>query len=417
MGRRSPARQIRPMARSTLGQPLLVILLVACGALAAPAGAQAASFFVDQSGSGTECTAAAPCATIALALAASRASPGTGDRIEIGPGVYTEKVAIDNAEDAGLTLHGAGRGADQEATPAEATTIRPAETNQNFVVGVEGPSDVAIEALRVEVPSGIFNTAGIMFAGPAAVSRDVDVRSAGGINTEAIWIAQVPETQILNTRVRVPGEDRGVAIFGPRALVFNSDIRTTRGQALDTEDTESTLVLDSRLSSEEGTILTVSSSSQVLIESSLLLGGRNGVEAYASFGGSGSVRLANDTIDTDEPKVADQFNRGVIARAENEATATVVLANTIALEAQDVSGTATQAITCESSIVPPQTENGPTGTIECGAEKGNIDAAPSAVFVPGADWRLMPGSPAPSSSPPRLRREPCRPRAHSPSES
>jgi pectin methylesterase-like acyl-CoA thioesterase len=43
-------------------------------------------------------------------LAASRASAGTGDRIEVGPGLYLERVVIDKAEDSGLTLHGAGRG-------------------------------------------------------------------------------------------------------------------------------------------------------------------------------------------------------------------------------------------------------------------------------------------------------------------
>jgi hypothetical protein len=381
------------MSRSTAGR-LCVILLLISGAMAPPAGARAASFFVDQSGSGTECTEGAPCATIALALAASRAAPGTGDRIEIGPGLYVERVAIDKAEDAGLTLQGAGRGPDEEATPAGATTIRPAETNNNFVVGVEGPSNVAIESMRVEVPAGIVNTAGIKLGGAAAVARDIDVRSAGDNNTEAIWAAQVPDAQMVNTRVHVPGESRGVAIFGPRAVVLDSDIVTARGQALDTEDTESTLVLGSRLSSEESTIVTDRRTSHVLIESSLLVGGRDGLEAYAGFGETASVRLANDTIDTGEPKVADRFNRAVIARAENGATAAVVLVNSVALEEQEVSGSATQEITCESSIVPPQTVSGLAGTIECGAANGNIDSPPSAVFAPGADWHLAPGSPA-----------------------
>jgi hypothetical protein len=89
-------------------------MLAASLCMCAPAAASAESFFVDQSGSGTECTEEAPCATIALALAASRASAGTGDRIEVGPGLYLERVVIDKAEDSGLTLHGAGRGPDQE---------------------------------------------------------------------------------------------------------------------------------------------------------------------------------------------------------------------------------------------------------------------------------------------------------------
>ena len=66
----------------------------------------------------------------------------------------------------------------------------------------------------------------------------------------------------------------------------------------------------------------------------------------------------------------------------------------MALEGEEVSGTATQEISCESSIVPLQTESGPTGTIECSGANGNIDPAPAAVFVPGADWHLAPGSPA-----------------------
>ncbi|HEY7256400.1 MAG TPA: choice-of-anchor Q domain-containing protein [Solirubrobacterales bacterium] len=382
------------MTPPTRGRALPAILL-ACAAMAAPATAQAESFFVDQSGSGTECTEAAPCATISEALAASRATPGTGDRIEVAPGLYEERVVIDKAEDSGLTLHGAGRGPDQETTPPDATTLRAPETNKGAEVEITTPSAVSIEALRVEVPAGFSNGGGISIGGAAESVDDVDVRSAGGINTEGIEVTPTAaDAFVRDARVR-SAESRALAIFGPRATVTDSDIWSAVAQALDVEIAgEGTRVVRTRLATEGSHLVTVLSP-EVLIDTSLLTGGQIGAEVHASYGASNSLTLSNDTIDAGEPKVVDKFAAAVTAEAEGASTARLRLVNTIALEKQEVEGGGTQSVVCSSSIVPVREVDGPEGVIECGAGAGNLFAPPSSVFAPGAaDWHLSTGSPA-----------------------
>lgn len=358
-----------------------------------PVAAQADTFFVSKSGSGTECSEAAPCATISLALTASRAAGGTGDRIEVGPGLYEEQVMINDANDAGLTLHGAGRGPDRETTPTDATTVRSPETNKGDEVAISVAPDVSVESLRVEVPAGFVNTAGIELGGPASTARDVHVESAGGINTGAIEVAaKTPEAKILNARVRHIGDYWGIAIFGPGATVSDSDVRTAQGQALDTESFgETALVVRSRFETAGGAVATIRSP-DVVIDSSLLIGGSLGVETYASFGEVNLVTLSNDTIDVGKPKVDDHSGVAARARAETGATASITLINSVAVEKQEVEGSASQAVTCKESVVPLQAENGPKGEIECGAAGGNVFASPAALFATGEDWHLLPGS-------------------------
>jgi hypothetical protein len=375
--------------------PALAFLLSLCVVLQMPAAAHAAEFFVDQGGSGAECTEAAPCATISQALAASRAAPGAGDRIEVGPGLYEERVVIDKGEDSGLTLHGAGRGPDQEATPAGATTVRAPEPNKGDEVAITNATGVKVEALRVEVPAGFFNTAGISLGAPASTVRDVHVQDAGGINTDAILVTpSTPDALIQNARIR-QGEARGIAIFGPGATVVDSDVHTTIGQALDTEPfAQSPRIIRTRLSTDGSYVATIRTTPDVVIDSSLLTGGQVGLEAYANFSGTTEVTLSNDTIDVGIPKADDKFGVATRARAESGGTASISLVNSIALERQEVEGEAMQSISCDTSIVPLQEAGGPKGTIECGAARGNLAAPASSVFASGADWHLIAGSPA-----------------------
>jgi hypothetical protein len=369
-------------------------LLAACLGLAAPAAASAETFFVDQSGSGSECAEAAPCATIDQALTTSRNTAGTGDRIEVGPGLYEERVVIDKPEDSGLTLHGAGRGPDQESTPAGATTFRSPETKTGAEVAITAAA-VTIESIRVEVPAGFENTEGIALGGSADSARLVQVEDLGATNTDAILVTpSTPDATIQNARVRHLGEYRGVAIFGPRATILDSDIFTAEGQALDTEFmAEGTRIVRTRIATSGGFIATIRSG-DVLIDTSLLLGGSIGVEAFANFGAITEVKLTNDTIDLGKPKVVDKNGVAARARAETGGTARVTLINSIAVEKQEVEGSATESVGCRSSIVPLQAESGPKGNIECDAGEGNVSVPASSVFAPGADWHLVPGSPA-----------------------
>ena len=377
------------MLRSVRWFLLLVLPIV----LGAPAVAHADVFFADKGGSGTQCSEAAPCATISAALTASRNAAGTGDRIEVGPGLFVERVVIDKAEDAGLTLHGSGRGADEAGTPPDATTVRPPESNKGAEVAVGVAAGVSLEAMRVEVPAGFVNTAGISLGGAEATVRTVHVQSAGGINTDAITVtSNVPDVDILDARVRHTGSYRGIAIFGPRATIADSDVSTASGQALDTEGFGAqTRVLRSKIHSDGGYAATIRTASNV-IASSLLTGGA--VEVYAGASSANSLLLSNATIDVGEAKIADGGQVATRARAESGGTATVSLRNSIALEKQQVEGNSVATVKCTASIAPPQEESVASGTVECGPTTENLFAPTSQVFVDGLDWHLRPGSPA-----------------------
>jgi hypothetical protein len=360
--------------------------------LAAPATAHADTFFVSKAGSGTECAEVAPCAEISTALTASRAAAGTEDEIRVGPGLYVERVQINDEEDAGLTLRGAGRGADVTETPADATTVRGAEDNKGFVIGVGKAAGVTIEGLRVEVPPGFVNTAGIEMGAPSATVRAAHLQSTNFQNTEAIYVTSgTPGVSILSTRVRQLGQSRGVSIFGPQATIADSDISAAGQQAVDVELTTGTRILRSRLQANEGSVVTVLGA-DLVIDSSLVVGGSTGVSVYAGSGGTSFVTLRNDTIDVDVPKTGAD-GAAVGARSEGD-TSEVTLINSIALESQRVEGDGNASVSCQSSIVQFQAETGPEGSVTCGAEAGNFSAFPNALFVPGDDWHLRQGSSA-----------------------
>jgi hypothetical protein len=375
-------------------------LVVALAMLSAPAAARAETFFVSTSGSGTECTEAVPCLTVQQALTTSRAAAGTGDEIRVGPGVFEERVVIDDAMDEGLTLLGAGRGGDGTEAPPEATTLRSPETNKGAEIAIGNVPGVTLESVRVEVPAGFINNAGIdlgtgLIGASSPTVRDVHVQSSGGMNTGAIQVGtKTTEARILGARVRHLGEYWGIAVFGSGTTVADADVFTAQGQSLTSEaSAKGTQIVRSRFSTEGGFVATLRSSA--LVDSSLFVGGSIGIETYASFGSVHSVTLANTTIDVGQPKVDDNGGFATRVRAEGGGSiAALTLSNSIAVEGQEVAGDATASVTCESSIAPPQVEAVSPGTVSCGDTGGNLFAPATSLFQPGADWRLLPGSAA-----------------------
>jgi hypothetical protein len=246
------------------------------------------------------------------------------------------------------------------------------------------------------VPTGYINTPAISLGGPVASAREVHVQSAGAMNSYGIEVpGKTPETNILDARVRQTGEYSGIAIFGPKATVADSDAFTAIGQVLDTEGfAETTRVLRTRLATEGGYVATIRSP-DTIIDSSLLTGGSIGVEAYASFGDQNALTLSNDTIDPGSRKVAQTGIVAARARAEGPGSkATITMVNSIAVDEQAVEGNATASVTCNSSILPPQQETTAAGTVECGGARGNVFVPPPTLFPPGPDWHLLPGTPA-----------------------
>jgi len=253
-------------------------------------------------------------------------------------------------------------------------------------------SGVSIEDLRVEVPSAFVNTEGIGIAAPMATISDAHVQSAGGSGTEAVFVDSTgSNAEILDSRVRMLATLPAVKIFAPGVTIADSDVLSVKGQALDTEfsGTEAR-ILRSRL--EGGSTVVTVRTAEVVIDSSLILGGSVGLEVFSNSGVRQAI-LSNDTIDAGAPKVEDGETTAK-ARAEGGATAAVTLVNSIAMERQEVEGSATASVTCTTSMVNLQVETNSAGTVSCGAEGDNAFAPVSSLFVAGNDWHLQPGSPA-----------------------
>jgi hypothetical protein len=72
---------------------------------------------VTQTGTGSNCTLADPCGSVADALTAHRAAPQPDDVIDVGPGTFVGNVEADQVEDDGLTIRGTVSGGTTATCP------------------------------------------------------------------------------------------------------------------------------------------------------------------------------------------------------------------------------------------------------------------------------------------------------------
>ena len=134
-----------------LRRGLYVVAVVAALAVASPAAAAGATFYVSPTGSdaGNDCEAAAtPCLTIAHAVAAAEVVPGLGV-IALEPGTYITTVDLTNLSDFGLTIEGLG------SDPTQTVIEGPGGAGQSTVdFGTSfGVGSLTLENLTISNPS------------------------------------------------------------------------------------------------------------------------------------------------------------------------------------------------------------------------------------------------------------------------
>jgi len=198
------------------------LLLVALGALAGAAPAAAATFYVSNSGSdaSNDCTnAAAPCNTIAQAVASSEAAAGAGT-IELAPGTYAPPAALTNVSDYGLTIAGTGSG--PGATVITGVSGASAPTIRYGPGG--GPGELTLSNLTVVNPTGDNQTA---ISGSGALTLDNVVAEIGsGISGSAVSNAVGP-TAITSSTVTTAGTGRALVSSSGTLTLTNSTVSLT----------------------------------------------------------------------------------------------------------------------------------------------------------------------------------------------
>jgi hypothetical protein len=351
---------------------------VAAALALAPAAAAADTFYVDDDASpsaGPCNTPASKCQTITAAVDDARATPDV-DRILVDPGTYVEHVTLNNSNDGGLTIDGAG----------DATVVRHPGSAPSHVFNL-GASGITVRELAVEA----LTATGLQLGNSANGARLVDLSVTG--TADGISLGTSDVALVERARISMGGTNsRGVLDVGIANEVRDSTIAS--GAAAIEMGGSDMLVARSVLRGTDsaGAVL-FATGGDGAIESSLIVGGGQGVHSYAGGTSTKRVRLRGVTIDVESAKVADAGD-GVRSRADPGATSNVIVENSIVLEPQAVTGGGVATVTCSSSDVPDQAEALGDDSIACGNAAGNTTSSPLALFTGGADWHLVPGSPA-----------------------
>ena len=378
---------------------LALAALALASALALAAPAQAEVFYVDDgAGSSTACTASAKCNLISEGLTRARATP-EADTIVVDPGLYTQTVDLTNVADAGLTVQGAGAG-EGAFDPGTQTIVRATSSSGNAQLRTN-QNDVTVRNLRVDVPP-TFARPGLDLLGDRNRAENVTVElreptsAALGIN------AATGKTGTVLDRVRVftPAPSRGVLANGTNMVVADSRIASGQ-QALEVGGSGLYLARSHLSRASAGAVL-FALADGLVVDSSLLTGGGAGVELFAADATNRTATLRGVTIDAGDPKLSDPGLVALRARADagpgTTGSAIINALDSILVEPQVSEGAGVGQVLCTATDAPSQDDASGLDRVACASGvAGNSFTPAGALFAPGSDWHLVPGSPAADS--------------------
>jgi hypothetical protein len=298
------------------------------------------------------------------------------DRILVDPGTYVEHVTLNNSNDGGLTIDGAG----------DATVVRHPGSVPSYVFNL-GASGITVQELAVEA----LTATGLQLGDTANGARLVDLSVTG--TADGISLGTSDVALVERARISMGGTNsRGVLDVGIANEVRDSTI-ASGAPAIEMGGSDMLVARSVLRGTDSAGAVLFATGGDGAIESSLIVGGGEGVHSYADGTSTKRVRLRGVTIDVESAKVVDAGD-GVRSRADPGATSNVIVENSIVLEPQAVTGGGVATVTCSSSDVPDQVETLGDDSIACGNAAGNTTSSPLALFTGGADWHLVPGSPA-----------------------
>ena len=140
----------------------------------------------------------------------------------------------------------------------------------------------------------------------------------------------------------------------------------------------------------------------LVVDSSLLTGGGAGVELFAADATNRTATLRGVTIDAGEPKLSDPGLVALRARADagpgTTGSAIINALDSILVEPQVSEGAGAGQVLCTATDAPSQDDASGFDRVACASGvAGNSFTPAGALFAPGSDWHLVPGSPAADS--------------------
>jgi Ca2+-binding RTX toxin-like protein len=348
-----------------------------------PAGAPAATFFVDDDSAGpSPCLQANPCETVQEGLDAAAANGTTEvDTVQVAPGMYSQFDWKD-ASYSDVRVQGAGTG----VNPTVDTIVEP-DGGSPFIIAIPpaAASGAQLRNLRVSDPPTDMqrNRRGLQLGGAQTVLEDVvvDLRhSPTQPGIEAI------DPRFTFNRVELSTDGTAEALFigggsAPGPSITNTTIETHDARGIVAFYAPSTYIGNSRISSANDTAVSFLNS-QLVLDSSLVTSAVVGLSIGVDDGtATRQSDVRNSTIDAPTSLLASGQNTGSVGKVTVNSS---ILAGQLGVS-QEFDGAA--SITCNNSNIPAE-------VFDCGASRGNTTAAPESLFVDRAagDYRVKGGS-------------------------
>ena len=366
------------------------------------------TYYVRQGGTGSACTQATPCGTIADALVSHRLSPTPNDVIDVGTGTFVGDVEASDPADDGLTIRGTlGTGGSRD------TTIRPDAGEPDncsnsacaVVLGASPDAAATLEGVKVDTVGGVNSMTPVEVRGGSDLTN-VDVSSQpSGRASQIVALDDDPGTTIDHSTIDASGtgayavvaENSGLAITDSH-VITGEDTYGIDNEGSPTGKLTLTRTWIESDPNDTGTYVIVSSG-DVTLDSSLATGGYQGLYFF-SDGDSHQLQVRNSTIDVGQPGQHDDGNAAQDLYIDFSGSATpddVTVADSIlADDIQTYSGGGPGSFTCTHSdlqgvqIDPPITDDCAVGG------NGNTSTDPADQFAGGDpfSWELKAGAPA-----------------------
>jgi hypothetical protein len=381
-------------------------------ALAAPAGASAASFYVNGAvGASGDCLSpGAACKTITEAVAKNRAS-GEADTINVAAGTYEEQFRFDQAGDSGLTIAGVGAGSD----PSTNTIIQSTSSANPPVIMALPPNTLLnIRGVRVVV-GGSAGSSAISSSGTAAVigsaAAPVVVDMANASNSSGAVTVSAPAANSSRfDHFTLGGNWTGTALqVGGNVTIVDSRVSTgPTGFGIPASLTSPGTVTIQRSVIAKGNPAAISgpvvdaSRVDLTIDSSEILGSA-GVSFTPGSDPSRMLAVLSSTIDAgelgkrDAPGSTAAVSVGATGSGHS-AVARVVGSILVEAPRSTVSGGGSASITCIDTDVigTAQAASSSLGQIDCatGTNGNTFTQSLGDMFAnPAPDYALKPGWP------------------------
>ena len=371
-------------------------------------------FYVRANGTGTDCTEADPCPTIAEALAAHRVTSGPGDVIDIGPGDWAENVEAGEDVDDGLTIRGT-----LDTDGSRLTTITGSGSGGDscpyacvVLLGDTGDADVTLRDVAVNTDGTDGWPGPIMLANASDLDNVHATAQSGAFITAIVEQADRRSGKVIEDSIIDARDTFAVGIWGDSGATIrdsqvHSDYQAIQSLGCGCSSGRGYTIVRSWIANSSANGQPVMNlAADLTLDSSLVTGG--GSAAWFQGSDGGTWQIDNSTVDVGEPGVEDTGGATSLQLA-NQGSIDVDLHvnSSILVEPVDVFWDETYAsgvgsVACSFSDMRVNSIAAEwTGTCQPGSDS-NVTTDPAELFVGGGpfSWELAAGADALDSGDP-----------------